>query len=73
MLVRTFQVHVSLTGRVINDAALAQCEGVGRSGIEPDVQNVGHLLPLMHIHARAEQVGFLSGEPCVDATIADGF
>jgi hypothetical protein len=57
MLVGAFQIHHPV-GAAIDLAmgfqviALVQHIGVGRAGIEPDIKNVGHLIPVVGIHSR---------------------
>ena len=71
MLVRAFEIDIRLPGGFINNAAIPKRESMRGAGIEPDVQNVRNLLPLIRIDASAQKVRLLRGEPGIDAAIAD--
>ena len=73
MLVAAFHVDVRLPRCVVNDAALAQREGVRRAGVEPDVEHVGDFLPAFRRDAGAgKEIGVRRGEPSVHAGLLDG-
>ena len=67
MLVGALEIEV---GRPLRVRAALQGEGVGRAGIEPDVEDVLDLLVLLRI-VGAEEVGRRPGEPGVGALGAD--
>jgi hypothetical protein len=67
MLVGAFQIEV---GRPAAVGAALQGEGVGRAGIEPDVEDVLDLLVALRIVV-AEEVARRPGEPGVGALLGD--
>ena len=74
MLVGAFHVKVRLPGFRIDDAAFPQSEGVRGSAVEPDVEHVRHVVPLIGRQAeRAEEVFRRRIEPGFDAALGDGF
>ncbi len=68
MLVRTFQVEIGRRARI---GPPLEGEGVGRAGVEPDVEDVLDLLVVGGIAARPEELGGLLGEPGVCACLLD--
>jgi hypothetical protein len=70
MLVRTFEIEV---GGPLEIGALLQAEGVGGAGVEPDVQNVPHLLPFEDgIVVPKEALGGPFGKPGVGPFCREG-
>ncbi len=82
MLVRAFEIHHGIFAAVTfaHDAGelrkllrVFQHEGVGRARIEPDVENVVHLLEFRRIEIGREKTrAILVGEPCVGTFFLEG-
>ena len=66
MLVGAFQIQVCRADKVV---ALLENEGMGRSGIEPDIEDVRHLLIFGRIVIRPEEPGRVRGEPAISALV----
>ena len=71
MLVRAFEIDVGRPGEVLVLARL-QAEGVGRAGIEPDIDDVLDLLELVRIVVVAEEARRRRLEPGIGAFAAEG-
>ncbi len=67
MLVRAFQIHV---GRLAVELGTSiDHRGVGRAGVKPDVQGIGHLLVVVGV--RAQQLGLVQIPPGLDTGLLD--
>ena len=71
MLIRAFEIEV---GRPFEIGALLKHECVRRAGIEPDIENVGDLLPIVGILHQAFEEALLGArlEPGVGAFRLEG-
>ena len=64
MLVRALEIQ---RRRPMQIVAVLQYEAVRRTGIEPDVEDIGHLLVRVGVAAFAQETGRLAGEPRIRA------
>ncbi len=71
VLVRPFEIEVGGPA-LVGPAAAFQNESVGRTAIEPDVENVGDHLVIVGVARLAEEGGGVGGVPGVYASLADG-
>ena len=67
-LVRPLQIQV---GRPAAVAPVLQRKGVGRAGVEPDVQDILDLLERRRVAIGAQELGWVTGEPGVRALRLD--
>src|SRR5690554_967785 len=70
MLVGPFEIDVS---RPLQVRTVFQSEGVGRSRVEPDVENVGDHLPRLAGAVAKETLACAFSEPCVCTFCLKGF
>ena len=69
MLVGAFEIDV---GRPFQVGAVLQREGVGRARIEPDVENVGDLLPFRRVVIAEKAFLGALGKPGIGALGLEG-
>ena len=74
MLVGAFQIKIGLVGaRPMRIDRIFHGKDMGRAGIEPDIENVLHLLVIAGLAALAQEALGLGGEPGIGAFGLEGF